>query len=127
MKSVYRKLLSICIAGSFLLAGSAVAYADHTDEINHLLEYIAQSDCTFIRNGEEHGGLEARDHLAGKYNYVKWRVKKTEDFISKIASRSSLSGDIYKVRCEEKEETTEQWLFDELISYRNKISPDISK
>ena len=119
MKLLCKQLLSAFIVSAILLIHSGVACADHHDEITHLLEFMAQSDCTFIRNGKEYSGPEARDHIAGKYDYVKWRIKNTETFVRKIASRSSLSGEQYMIQCGEKGETTEQWLMDELTSYRN--------
>ena len=64
-----------------------------------LLEFIAQFDCTYIRNGTDYTALEDRDHIAGKYNTVKWRIKTAETFIRKIASHSSLSGKQYLIRC----------------------------
>jgi hypothetical protein len=114
------QLLLTCIVNTLLLVSAGVASADKSDEINHLLEFIAQSDCTYVRNDKEYSALEARDHIAGKYESVKWRIKTSETFIQKIASRSSLSGKQYLIRCEEEEQTTEQWLFRELGNYRNR-------
>ena len=88
-----------------------------------LLEFIAQSDCTYIHNGADYTALEARDHIAGKYNTVKWRIKTAETFIRKIASHSSLSGKQYLIRCGEKEQSSEQWFFEELTRYREKETP----
>lgn len=88
-----------------------------------LLEFIAQSDCTYIHNGADYTALEARDHIAGKYNTVKWRIKTAETFIRKIASHSSLSGKQYLIRCGEKEKSSEQWFFEELTRYKEKETP----
>jgi hypothetical protein len=120
MKTLSGQLLLICIVSTILLVSTGIVYAGKSDEINHLLEFIAQSDCTYIRNGKEYSSLEARDHIAGKYESVKWRIKTSETFIHKIASRSSLSGKQYLIRCDEEEQTTEQWLSSELRNYRNR-------
>jgi hypothetical protein len=120
MKALSGQLLLICIVSTILFVSTGVAHADKRDEINHLLEFIAQSDCIYIRNGKEYSALEARDHIAGKYESVKWRIKTSETFISKIASRSSFSGKQYMIRCKEEEQTTEQWLFSELGNYRSR-------
>ena len=111
------RLLS-CLLSTILLLSPVIVYADNNDEINHLLSYIAQSDCTYIRNGKNYSALEARDHIASKYESVKWRIKTSEAFIQKIASSSSLSGKPYLIRCAEEEQTTEEWLFIELENYR---------
>ena len=120
MKALSGQLLLICIMSTILFVSTGVAQADKSDEINHLLEFIAQSDCIYIRNGKEYSALEARDHIAGKYESVKWRIKTSETFISKIASRSSFSGKQYMIRCKEEEQTTEQWLSRELGNYRSR-------
>jgi len=120
MKTLSGKLFLICMVSTILLVSTGIVYADKSDEINHLLEFIALSDCTYIRNDKEYSGVEARDHIAGKYESLKWRIKTSETFIQKIASRSSLSGKQYLIRCEGEEQTTEQWLFRELGNYRNR-------
>ena len=120
MRTLFEKLLLICIMSTFMFVSTGVAYADKSDEIDHLLGFIAQSDCIYIRNGKEYSALEARDHIAGKYESVKWRIKTSEAFISKIASRSSFSGKQYMIRCKEEEQTTEQWLSRELGNYRSR-------
>src|SRR5689334_12851455 len=70
-------------------------------EIDHLLGYIAHSDCRFERNGSWHGMGEARDHVATKLDYLRkhGEVDSAESFIDKAASRSSLSGSDYRVQC----------------------------
>jgi len=120
MKILSEQLLLICLMSMFLFVSTGVAHADKSDEIDHLLGFIAQSDCIYIRNGKEYSALEARDHIAGKYESVKWRIKTSETFISKIASRSSFSGKQYMIRCKEEEQTTEQWLSRELENYRSR-------
>lgn len=120
MKALSGQLLLICIMSTILFVSTGVAQVDKSDEINHLLEFIAQSDCIYIRNGKEYSALEARDHIAGKYQSVKWRIKTSETFISKIASRSSFSGKQYMIRCKEEEQPTEQWLSRELGNYRSR-------
>ena len=72
MKALSGQSLLICIVSTILFVSTGFAQADKSDEINHLLEFIAQSDCIYIRNGKEYSALEARDHIAGKYQSVKW-------------------------------------------------------
>ena len=120
MKKLSCLLLLYCLLNTILLLSPVMVYADINDEINHLLSYIAQSDCTYIRNGKNYTAMEAHDHIARKYESVKRRIKTSEAFIQKIASSSSLSGKPYLIRCEEEEQTTEGWLYIELENYRKR-------
>ena len=89
-------------------------------EIDHLLQFIEYSDCTFIRNNESYSGLRAREHIEKKFNYVKKRKEQisAEEFIQYAASRSSLSKKEYMVNCGPKTMTSEGWLVEELARYR---------
>ena len=113
MKYLLQYLLILC----FLFSRS-VASASENIEIQQLLTFISSSDCIFIRNGGEHPAQEAREHLEMKYNHVKKRIHTAEDFIDKIASKSSLSRKQYTVRCGEVILPTRQWLEEALESYR---------
>ncbi len=93
--------------------------ADLIQEIDHLLSYIEHSGCTFVRNGKDYSAKEAREHIQRKYDYVKNRVKTTEDFILSAASESSLSGKPYKVSCDGEEMLTAEWLRTELNTLRS--------
>ena len=92
--------------------------ADSKEEIRHLIQYIGSSDCIFIRNGKDHDAVEAMKHLQRKYDYLKQRISATEDFISTIASRSSMTGEPYRVRCSGREILSAEWFTLELIRYR---------
>ncbi|MBU0961142.1 MAG: DUF5329 domain-containing protein, partial [Proteobacteria bacterium] len=81
----------------FLVFMGNLSHAADNEEINYLLSYLSDSGCTFIRNGNEHQAQEAREHLEMKYNHAKGRIKTAEDFIDKIASKSSLSRRQYEV------------------------------
>lgn len=97
------------------------AFADTESEISHLLSYVENSQCTFIRNGSTHNGPDARNHIEKKYNYFKDRISSAEQFIEYTATKSTMSDKKYKVRCDDKEYLTAQWLNDELNKYRNNI------
>lgn len=67
------------------------------------MEYLLQTveslkDAVFIRNGSEYDTNAASKHLRMKLNRAGDRVKTAEDFIEGCASRSSFSGDDYKIR-----------------------------
>lgn len=112
-------LLCGLLALGFLFSWHFAVAADD-EEIQYLLSFIGASDCVFIRNDDEHSAKEAKEHLEMKYNHVKRRIKTAEDFISKVASKSSLSRRQYKVRCGDVLFPTEQWLTDALESHRKK-------
>ncbi len=87
-------------------------------EIQHLMDYIARSQCRFIRNGEIHDAEAARAHIQRKYDHVRRRVRTTEDFIDLAASRSSMSGEPYRVQCGAKTLLCADWLRAELVQLR---------
>ncbi len=99
----------------FFSAGTSMA---GEAEIQYLLEFVDNSGCTFIRNGKEYPPQKASEHLEFKYSKVKKRIKTTEDFVEKIASKSSITGKKYKVSCDGFELDSESWLMDALKSYR---------
>lgn len=106
------------------LVWPAGAGAAMEEEIDYLMNYIGQSDCIFVRNGKEHGSAEALEHIAKKYYYVKKKVKRTEDFIAWAATKSSITGRLYLVRCEGAEIPTGEWLQAELARLREAGEPD---
>ena len=105
-----------------LFAASA-AHADESTmnaEIDYLLEAVAGSDCVFIRNGDEHDAAAARDHLKMKRKRGRRYYDSTEQFIERIASRSSWSGKDYHIRCgAEPEQTARDWFTAVLDKYRS--------
>jgi hypothetical protein len=105
----------------FILALPAENADSVSREIDHLLQYIESSGCIFIRNGEEKNAAEAMAHIQNKYDYSKGRVKTTEDFIKYAATKSSMSGKPYKVRCSGREIRTADWLYTELQKLRNGV------
>lgn len=71
---------------------------DETAEIEKLIQKVAKADIRFIRNGDEHSGKEAADHLRKKWDYADGQVKTVDSFIVNLASKSSMSGKPYKVK-----------------------------
>jgi len=97
------------------------AFAAENEEIEYLLSYVAVSNCIFIRNGKEHQAKDASEHLRMKYNYAKKYIKTADDFIDKIASKSSITRRKYGIRCENVQLPAEQWLKEALASHRISI------
>ena len=94
--------------------------AESLDEsIKFLLDYVAKSDATFIRNGQKHTPQEAANHVKAKYEHFKSEIKTPEDFIRLAASKSLLTGKPYLVRAPDgKEMRLDVWLTDALKDYR---------
>ena len=118
---MHKRNFHVCIILLFILA--VFQHADSEEgvnhEINHLLQYIEDSDCTFIRNGKAYDTVEARAHIQKKYDYFKARIKTTEDFITHAATKSTMSGKPYKVRCNGLEIPCAEWLKVELERFRS--------
>lgn len=98
------KVMKWCSAPLLLaLAATAQAAPDAKAkaEINGLMQVLAQSQCRFQRNGDWHEPAEARAHLQRKYDYLlkKDQVDNAEQFIQRAASKSSISGKPYRVKC----------------------------
>lgn len=90
-------LACIAVAASQAASLSPVARA----EIDGLLSRLETSSCEFNRNGTWHSASEAKSHLLSKLKYLEDRgaVGSTEQFIELAASKSSMSGQPYLVRC----------------------------
>ena len=108
------------IFGLILTAGAAMA--DTESEINHLLEFIAASDCTFIRNDVDYDGPAARAHIGQKYAYARRWIDSAEKFIEYTATKSSTTGHAYRVICPGREEPSADWLMRELVRFREAAS-----
>lgn len=96
------------------------------EEITHLLDYLGTSGCSFGRGGTWYDAGAARKHLAMKLDYLVKRqmVATADDFLKLAATSSSMSGQIYRVRCgAEPAAPSADWLGAELARFRvNKVS-----
>ena len=122
-----RTVLRLAQLGVLALAVAAGVAAAEPDaqaqrEIDHLLEFVGTSSCTFVRNGEPHPAADAREHLASKYRFARGRISTADDFIRYLGTSSSSSGEPYKIICAGKEGPAGAWLSGELERYR-KASP----
>lgn len=68
------------------------------ERIEALLKAIETSGLVFVRNGSDHDGPKAAAHLRGKLSAAGDRVRTAEEFIDGIATKSSTSGEPYRVR-----------------------------
>jgi hypothetical protein len=110
-------VLALVLAPVGHAAPPAIAQA----EINYLLGSIENSACEFFRNGSWYDGKKAAAHLRDKYALLAagQRLQTAEDFIEEAATKSSLSGQPYQVRCgADKALDTNPWLREMLARYR---------
>ena len=90
-------------------------------EINYLLGFIEQSGCQFYRNGSWYDSKRAQEHLRSKYDFMVARdlIKTAEDFIEQAATRSSMSGIAYALKCSSAPVVASGlWLREVLARYR---------
>jgi len=106
--------LALVLSNAALASSAAVAQ----NEIEHLLQYIGESSCTFVLNGDAFPAAKARDHLAMKYRFVGGRISTADDFIKYLATGSSMSGEPYHVKCGSVDALSGPWLTAELNRYR---------
>ena len=73
--------------------------AGEAAKIGYLIESVASlSGAAFIRNGTEYDARQAADHLRLKLRAAGDPVKTAEDFIRYCGSKSSVSGQPYRIR-----------------------------
>jgi hypothetical protein len=114
------------IATVAMLLAATQSFADQGNpaaqrEVVQLLDFVGKSDCQFNRNGSWYQAGKAREHLQEKYDYLNRRglVPTAESFIELAASKSSMSGKAYQVRCGDKPAiTSASWLTNELKHLR---------
>ena len=114
--------LRLTMAGMAVIATAAAAVpANAQAEINYLITTVATSNCEFNRNGQWFDAKQASAHLRDKYHspFARPFIGSAEDFIARIASRSSVTGREYAIRCVgQPAEPSAQWLWQRLAAYR---------
>ncbi|WP_369944498.1 DUF5329 family protein [Xanthomonas medicagonis] len=90
-------------------------------EIQALLATLQASPCRFQRNGTWYPAAQAEEHLRRKYAYLRKRAlaASAEQFIERGASRSSVSGQVYRVACPgQSEQDAAAWFTQQLTALR---------
>ena len=117
MKILVHKFSLILIA--LLLSNTLQGQTRVDEEVRLLIDSVAQSGCTFERNGKSYEAGDAADHLTLKFKRGKKYAKNSENFIDRLASKSSLSGKPYHIACPGQEKMTSgDWLHQKLTSLR---------
>ena len=117
--------ITITLALISLFSFSSAAQTEQVteNEILHLFEFLKASNCEFNRNGKWYNTVEAVEHLNNKYHYLLKRglISTTEQFIVLAASKSSMSGKAYLVKCGEADPVLcADWFRSEIIRCRSK-------
>ena len=109
---------------SFIILALFPAVVKAQDNIErNKIEYLITSiehieGAKFIRNGTEHDGKEAAEHLRSKLKSADGKVQTADDFIRLCASKSFISGKPYKIRTSDgKVINSEQYFRDKLKEY----------
>ncbi len=125
-----KQIVCVCLFATLLLPSADAAPTDDTlrRTIDHLLTYVEESNCVFIRNGKEYNSKEAAKHLKTKYDSFVFGIKTPEEFIERAASKSMLSGQIYWVQCADHSRIpSADWLRQELSNYRMMLQDNVIK
>ena len=103
---------------------SGVVNAQDNIEKNKI-EFLISSvenlkESKFIRNGTEHDGKEAAEHLRMKLDKAGGKVQTADDFIKLCASKSYISGKPYLIRSSDgKTIKSEQYFREKLKEYNS--------
>jgi Family of unknown function (DUF5329) len=96
-----RRCFLVTVLGAAVLATAARAEpsAHEQGRIERLIRFVeAQKNMKFIRNGSEYNSTDAAKFLRGKLESMGDEVKTAREFIERIASKSSMSGEPYRVK-----------------------------
>lgn len=91
-----------------------------------MLSRVVSSGCEFGRGSTWHTGADARVHLERKLGYLSARgmVASAEDFIAMAATRSSMTGEAYAIRCKPNPaQPSATWMEAELKALRAATPP----
>jgi hypothetical protein len=84
---------------TFVVSGAGDARLSQRAKIERLIQSIEKlEDATFIRNDVEYDADEAAEHLRMKWRAQADEISSAQVFIDRIASRSSVSDEAYRIR-----------------------------
>jgi hypothetical protein len=94
---------TLLFAAMLLCLASATAADEISVQEKEKIEYLinqleSMKDATFIRNDKEYDARTAALFLRRKWQMNKDKVRTSEDFIERIASRSSTTGKSYRIK-----------------------------
>jgi hypothetical protein len=103
---INKLILLLCLQSGVMLmvngqSGKPVAKKQLTEaeKIEYLLNSIENIEgAQFYRNGSWYDAIAAASHLRMKLSKAENRIKTAQDFIDRIASVSSTTGEAYKIK-----------------------------
>jgi hypothetical protein len=114
-----KQYLTSVILVLFLSSASSDVPQEQVAEVEHLIKYLADSDCRMIRNGKSYDAKDGAKHMRRKYDYFRNKISSTEEFIEYAGTKSTMSGRLYEVLCvDQQAEFTRDWLLNELEAFR---------
>ncbi|HWH84669.1 MAG TPA: DUF5329 family protein [Burkholderiaceae bacterium] len=95
-----RRTFLVGAAAVLTIGATAAAPPPHEQSrIDQLIRFVeTQKDMKFVRNGTEYSCDEAGRFLRGKLETMGREVTTAREFIERIASKSSMSGEPYHVK-----------------------------
>ena len=117
--AVRNLIVSVALVALTLGASANASDSATNDEIEYLIDAIGDSGCVFVRNGKRHDATEAEKHIRMKYRRARRHASTAEQFIKRLASKSSLSRKPYIMDCPGSDAVPSgDWLFERLTAYR---------
>ena len=114
-----KRFIAALFVSLLMLKSLHVQGADTAErEVRLLIDAIASSNCDFNRNGRQHTAAEAAAHLELKYTRAGKHIDSADEFITQLASSSSLTGKPYLMSCEGGTLPAEDWMIDALEQIR---------
>ncbi|KFN43513.1 DUF5329 family protein [Arenimonas oryziterrae] len=99
MNPFLKLCLFLLLAGFGVQTQAATEVRNEARDIEALIQTVAHlQGATFLRNGSEYTAVKAAEHLRLKWKNAGSRVKTAEQFIDYCATRSSMSGETYRIR-----------------------------
>jgi uncharacterized protein DUF5329 len=98
------------------LAPTSAPQLSEEQKIQRLIDAVEHArGITFIRNGEQHDSAAAAQHLRRKYQSAGKKQMTARQFIDELASRSSTSGEEYRIKLlDGREVSSQKWLSQQL-------------
>ena len=123
IRSLFLGLTTLLLATGMMITSPAQAAPGEQDTkaIEYLIDYVSQSDMTFVRNFSEYTPERAAEHIRAKYEHFMDKIDGPEKFIELSATKSLMAGRDYRVITPDGNTLkTGEWLLGALADYREK-------
>ena len=109
----------LAVLGLFFSARGRAEERRHlvAEEIHTLLSRLEASNCNFNRNGASYSATDAKRHLESKFRTLR-KFQSAEQFVNRVASVSSVTGEAYLVNWDSAPIQSRDWLLMQLQEIR---------